>query len=86
LLSGVDRCTSQQYDAVAQRFTFTMAPRFSISLSDEVVAQLRNTKPSHRPMSQHIVDLVVEAMISRKNSELRRTAIKDGNAAIVDHN
>ena len=86
MLSGVDRCTSQQYDAVAQRFTFAMASRFSISLSDEVVAQLRNTKPSHRPMSQHIVDLVVEAMISRKNSELRRITLESSNAAIVDHN
>ncbi len=40
--------------------------RISISLTDEILEQLKETKPSHRPMSQHIADLLVESMSARR--------------------
>jgi hypothetical protein len=40
--------------------------RLSISLTDEILEQLKETKPSHRPMSQHIADLLVESMNARE--------------------
>jgi hypothetical protein len=40
--------------------------RLSISLADEILEQLKETKPSHRPMSQHIADLLVEGMNAKQ--------------------
>ena len=40
--------------------------RLSISLTDEILEQLKETKPSHRPMSQHIADLLVEGMSAKR--------------------
>ena len=40
--------------------------RLSISLTDEILGQLKETKPSHRPMSQHIADLLVEGMSAKR--------------------
>jgi hypothetical protein len=40
--------------------------RLTISLTDEIIEDLRATKPSHRPMSQHIADLLVEGLSARQ--------------------
>jgi hypothetical protein len=40
--------------------------RLSISLADEILEQLKETRPSHRPMSQHIADLLVEGLSARQ--------------------
>ena len=40
--------------------------KLSISLTDEILEQLKETKPSHRPMSQHIADLLVEGMNAKQ--------------------
>jgi hypothetical protein len=40
--------------------------RLTISLTDEIIEDLRATKPSYRPMSQHIADLLVESMSARR--------------------
>lgn len=40
--------------------------RLTISLTDEIIEDLRATKPSHRPMSQHIADLLVESIGARR--------------------
>lgn len=50
--------------------------RLSISLADEILEQVKKTKPSHRPMSQHIADLLVDALTAKKQ--------KDGFAAIAE--
>lgn len=36
--------------------------RLTISLPDKVLDELKNTKPWHLPMSQHIVGLLVNAL------------------------
>lgn len=55
--------------------------KISISLTDEILQQLKNTKPAHRPMSQHIADLILDGMIARKaiidKAEATRKALVD---------
>jgi hypothetical protein len=46
--------------------------RLSISLTDEILEQLKETKPSHRPMSQHIADLLVEGLNATERSFAKR--------------
>ena len=46
--------------------------RLSISLTDEILEQLKETKPSHRPMSQHIADLLVEGLNATERSFSKR--------------
>lgn len=46
--------------------------RLSISLADEILEQLKETKPSHRPMSQHIADLLVEGLNASERSFTKR--------------
>ena len=46
--------------------------RLSISLTDEILEQLKETKPSHRPMSQHIADLLVEGLNASERSFSKR--------------
>lgn len=41
--------------------------RLTISLPDKVLDELKNTKPWHRPMSQHIVGLLVDALEIKKD-------------------
>lgn len=36
--------------------------RVTISIPDKILEELKATKPSHRPTSQHIVDLVIDGM------------------------
>jgi hypothetical protein len=40
--------------------------RLTISLTDEIIEDLRATKPSYRPMSQHVADLLVEGLSARQ--------------------
>ncbi len=43
--------------------------RICISLPDEVLQALKDTKPPYRPMSQHIVELAVEALEIKKKKD-----------------
>lgn len=36
--------------------------RLTISLAEEIFEDLKATKPPHRPMSQHVADLIIEGM------------------------
>ena len=58
--------------------------RLSISLSDEIFNQLKGIKPSHRPMSQHIADLVLEAMNARER-KANTSKILQGSASTRIH-
>lgn len=40
--------------------------RLTVSLADEILEDLKNTKPPHRPMSQHVADLIIEGMNLRR--------------------
>lgn len=51
--------------------------RLSISLTDEILKQLKETKPPHRPMSQHIADLLVKSLESKKLTEIYWKAVDE---------
>lgn len=40
--------------------------RLTVSLSDKILEDLKNTKPPHRPMSQHVADLIIDGMNLKK--------------------
>lgn len=45
--------------------------RLTISLPDNILDELKSTKPAYRPMSQHVVELLVSAIQTQKEkSEL----------------
>jgi hypothetical protein len=55
--------------------------RLSISLTDEILEQLKETKPSHRPMSQHIADLLLEGLNATERSFSKRFSEQLANIA-----
>lgn len=55
--------------------------RLTISLPGEVLEQLRASKPSYRPMSHHVTDLVLEALRHRRFQE----GVKAGLIRQQDH-
>ena len=58
--------------------------RLSISLTDEILEQLKETKPSHRPMSQHIADLLVEGLNASERSFAKRFSEQAASIAVQE--
>ena len=58
--------------------------RLSISLTDKILEQLKETKPSHRPMSQHIADLLVEGLNATERSFAKRFSEQVANIAVQE--
>lgn len=55
-----------------------MTARLCITIADHIFEDVKNTKPAHRPMSQHIADLLVEALTIKKQ--------RDGVVAMTESN
>lgn len=63
-------------------------PRLTISLPEGVLEQLQASKPSYRPMSHHVADLVLEALRQRRfqdglqDASIRRHGAPDAQLGI----
>ena len=57
--------------------------RLTISLAEEIFEDLKTTKPPHRPMSQHVADLIIEGM-KLKRAYLSEAVSEQITKAIAD--